>query len=71
MAFDIYVVKVLGGHPKDKHQQLKYHTIFCVQQTAPGYTCGFHVCLNMVAFGAQLNYGVSVSAFILLYYRCL
>jgi hypothetical protein len=25
----------------------------------------------MVAFGAQLNYGVSVSAFILLYCQCL
>jgi hypothetical protein len=67
-AFDIYVVKVLGGHPKDKRPQLKYHTAFCVQQQALGNTCDFHVCLNMVAFGAQLNCGVSVCAFILLYY---
>jgi hypothetical protein len=66
----MYVVKVLGGHPKVKHKQLKYHTTFYVQQ-ALGNTCGFHVCLNMVAFGAQPNYGVSVSAFIFLYCRCL
>jgi hypothetical protein len=58
----MYVVKVLGGHPKDKHRQLKHHTTFCVQQQALGNTCGFHVFLNMVAFGAQL---------ILLYYWCL
>jgi hypothetical protein len=66
-ASDMYVVKVLGGHTKNKHRQLKHHTIFCVQQQAPGNTCGFHVCLNMVAFGAQPNCRVSVSAFILLY----
>jgi hypothetical protein len=64
----MYVVKMLEGHIKDKHRQLKYHTIFCVQQQAPGNTYGFHVYLNMVAFGTQLNYGVSVSTFILLYY---
>jgi hypothetical protein len=23
MAFDLYVVKVIGGYPKDKHRQLK------------------------------------------------
>jgi hypothetical protein len=50
--FDMYVVKVLGGYPKDKHQQLKHHTLFYVQQQAPGNTCGFHVFLNKVAFGA-------------------
>jgi hypothetical protein len=67
----MYVVKVLGGHPKDKCRQLKHHTIFCVQQQASGNTCGFHVCLNLVAFVAQPNSGVTVSAFILLYCRCL
>jgi hypothetical protein len=63
----MYVIKVLGGHPKDKRRQLKHHTTLCVQQQALCNTCGLHVCLNMVAFGAQLNCGVSVSAFILLY----
>jgi hypothetical protein len=48
----MYVVKVLEGHPKDKCLQLKYHTIFSVQQQALGNTCGFHVCLNICAFGA-------------------
>jgi hypothetical protein len=67
----MYVVKVLVGHPKDKCQQLKHHTMFCVQQQAPSNTSGFYVSLNMVAFGAQPNYGVSVSAFILFYCRCL
>jgi hypothetical protein len=71
MAFYMYLVKVLGGHTKDKRRRLKHHTRFCIQQQAPGNTCGFHVCLNMVAFGAQANYDVSVSAFILLYYQCL
>jgi hypothetical protein len=66
-AFDMYVVKVLEGHSKDKHRQLKYHTIFCVQQQALGNICSFHVCLNMFIFGAQLNCVVSV--FILLYCR--
>jgi hypothetical protein len=66
-AFDLYVIKVLGGHLKDKCQQLKHHTIFCVQQQAPGNTCDFHVYINMVAFGAQSNCTVIVSAFILLY----
>jgi hypothetical protein len=42
------------------------HTTFRIQQLS-GNICGFYVCLNMVAFGAQLNCGVSVSAFILLY----
>jgi hypothetical protein len=67
----MYAVKVLGGHPKDKRRQLKHHTTFCVQQQALDNTCGFNVCLNMVAFEAQPSCGVSVSAFILLYYRCL
>jgi hypothetical protein len=63
----MYVIKMLGGHPKDKRQQLKQHTTFCIQQQALSNTCDFHVCLKMIAFGAQLNYGVSVSVFILLY----
>jgi hypothetical protein len=66
-AFDMYVVKVLRGHPKDGRLKLIHHTIFCVQQQPPGNTCGFYVCLNMVVFGAQPNCGVSVSVFILLY----
>jgi hypothetical protein len=70
-VFDMYVVNVLGGNPKDKRRQLKHHTTFCVQQQAPGNTCVFHVCLNMVAFGAHPNCGVSVSVFILLYCQCL
>jgi hypothetical protein len=70
-AFDMYVVKVLRGLLKGKGQKLKYHTTFCVQQQSLGNTCNFYVCLNMVAFWAQPNYGVSVSAFILLYCRCL
>jgi hypothetical protein len=64
-GFDLYVVKVLGVHLKDKRWYLKHHTIFYVQQQAPGNTCDFHVCINMVAFGAQPNCAVSVSAFIL------
>jgi hypothetical protein len=64
----MYVVKVLGGQPKDKHRQLKHHTTFYVQQQAPDNTYNFHVCLNIVIFGAQPNCGVSVSAFILFYY---
>jgi type II secretory pathway component PulL len=64
----MYVVEVLIGHPKDKHRQLKHHITFYIQQQAMGNTCNFHVCLNMVVFGAQLNYVVSVSVFILLYY---
>jgi hypothetical protein len=67
-AFDMYVVKVLGGHPKDKRQQLKHHTTIYVQQQALGNTYSFHICLNMVAFGVQPDCGVSLSAFILLYY---
>jgi hypothetical protein len=51
-AFGMYVVKVLRGHPKDECRQLKHHNTFYVQQQAPGSTCDFHVCLNMVAFGA-------------------
>jgi hypothetical protein len=70
MVFDMYVAKVLG-HPKDKHRQFKYHTTFCIQQQAPDNTCDFYACLNMVAFEAQPNCGVSVSAFILFYCRCL
>jgi hypothetical protein len=67
--FDTYVVKVLEGHPKGKHLQLKHHTTLCVQQQPLSNTCSFYVCLNMVAFGAQPNYGVNVSTFILLYCR--
>jgi hypothetical protein len=67
--FDMYVVKVLGGHPQDGHRKVKYHTTFCVQQQPLDNTCDFYVCINMVTFGAQLKYSVSV--FILLYYRCL
>jgi hypothetical protein len=70
-AFDMYVVKVLGGHPKDKCRYHKYHTTFCVQQQAPDNTCGFHVFLNMVAFGVQPNCSISVSAVILLYCQSL
>jgi hypothetical protein len=70
-AFDMYVVKVLGLHPKDKYRQLKHYTKFCIQQQTPSNTCVFHVCLNIVAFGAQPNCGISVSAFILLYCWCL
>jgi hypothetical protein len=69
--FDIYVLKVLEGHPKEKRRRLKHHTTFYVPQQASGNTCGFHVCLSMVVFEAQLNCNVCVSAFILLYYRCL
>jgi hypothetical protein len=69
--FDMYVVKVLGGHSKDKRRQVKHHTIFCIQQQDLGNTCGLHVYLNMVAFRVQLNCCVSVNAFILLYCRCL
>jgi hypothetical protein len=69
----MYVVKVLGGHPKDGRRKLKHHTIFYVQQQPPDNTCDFYVYLNMVAFRAQLNcdVSVSVSAFILFYCRCL
>jgi hypothetical protein len=66
-AFDTYVVKVLGGHPQHGCRKLKHDTIFCVQQQPLGNPCDFYVCLNMGVFGAQLNCGVSVSAFILLY----
>jgi hypothetical protein len=70
-AFDLYVVKMLGGHPKDKHWHLKHHTKFCIQQQALGNTWVFYFCFNMVVFGMQPNCGVSVSAFILLYCQCL
>jgi hypothetical protein len=63
-AFDMYMVKMLGGHPKDKHQQLKHNTSFCIRQQAPANTCDFHVCLNMVPFGAQPNCGVSTFIFL-------
>jgi hypothetical protein len=69
MDFDMYVVKVLGGHPKGKRQTLKHHTIFCVKQHPPSSICNFFVWLNMVVFGVQLNCIVSISAFILLYCR--
>jgi hypothetical protein len=70
-ALDTYVVKVLGGHPKEKRRRLKHHTTFCIPQQALGNTCSFHVYLSLVVFGAQPNCNVCVSAFILLYYRCL
>jgi hypothetical protein len=54
-AFDTYMVKVLGGNPKDKCRKLKHHTTFYIQQQAPGNTCGFHLYLNMVAFAVQLE----------------
>jgi hypothetical protein len=60
---------MLGGHPQHGCRKLKHHTTFCVQQQSRGNTCGFYIFLNMVAFGAQLNYDVSVSVFILLYCR--
>jgi hypothetical protein len=66
-AFDTYIIKMLGGHPKDKREKLKHHTIFCVQQQPPDNTCSFYICLNMIAFGVQPNWGVSVNIFILLY----
>jgi hypothetical protein len=69
MAFDIYVVKVLGGHLKDKRRQLKHYTIFCIQQQTPDNTCNFHICLNMVEFRAQPNYDVSVSASAFFYFN--
>jgi hypothetical protein len=69
MTFDTYMIKVLGGHPQGKRRKFKYHTTFCIQQQPPCNTCSFYVCLNMVAFGVQPNCGVSVSAFILLYYQ--
>jgi hypothetical protein len=70
-ALDTYVVKVLGGHPKEKRRRLKHHTTFCIPQQALGNTCSFLVYLSLVVFGAQPNCNVCVSAFILLYYRCL
>jgi hypothetical protein len=60
-AFDTYVVKVFRGQPKDECRKLKHHTTLCVQQQPPGNTCDFYVCLNMVVFGVQPNYSVSVS----------
>jgi hypothetical protein len=42
-AFDTYVVKVLGGHPKVNHQALKHHTTFCVKQQPLDNICGFFV----------------------------
>jgi hypothetical protein len=67
-AFDTYVAKVQGGHPQGQHRKLKHHATLCVQQQPLGNTCVFYVFLNMVAFNSQSNCGVSVSAFILLYY---
>jgi hypothetical protein len=49
--FDMYVVKVIGGHPQEKRQKLKHHTTFKVKQQLLGNTCGLFVCINMVAFG--------------------
>jgi hypothetical protein len=70
-AFNMYMVKVLRGHPKYKRRQLKHHSTLCVQQQASANTCDFHICLNVVTFGAQPNCRVSVSSFILLYCQCL
>jgi hypothetical protein len=70
-AFDMYMVKVQGGHPQGKCRKLKHHTTFKVKQQPPDDTCVFFVCISMLVFGSQPNYVVSVSAFILLYYRCL
>jgi hypothetical protein len=51
-AFDTYVVNVLGGHPKEKHRELKHHTTICFPQQALGNTSDFHVYLSMIVFGA-------------------
>jgi hypothetical protein len=67
-AFDTFMVKVLGGHPKDKRQELKHHITLKVKQQPLGNTCVFFVCIIMVAFGSQPNCAISVSAFILLYH---
>jgi hypothetical protein len=74
--FDTYAIKVLGGHlkekrvlgghRKEKRRRLKHHTTFCIPQQAIDNTYGFHVCLSIVVLGAQPNYNVCVSAFILL-----
>jgi hypothetical protein len=48
----MYVVNVLGEHPQGKRRKFKYHTTFWVKQQPPSNTCGFYVCLNMIAFGA-------------------
>jgi hypothetical protein len=68
-AFDTYIVTVLGGHPKGKCQKLKHLTTFKVAQQPPDNTCVFFVCIIKVVFGSHLNCAVSVSAFVLLYYR--
>jgi hypothetical protein len=58
-AFDMYVVKLLGGHPKD----------IILYSASNNKLWAIHAA-SMVAFGAHANCAVSVSAFILLYYRC-
>jgi hypothetical protein len=70
-TFDTYVVKVVRRHPKEKRRWLKHHTTFSVSQQAPDNTYDFYVCLSRVVFGAHMNCDVCVSAFNLLYYRCL
>jgi hypothetical protein len=70
-TFDTHMVKVLRGHPQDGRRKLKHHTTFYVQQQPLGNTCNFYVCINMVTFGVQPNYSVSVSTFILCYCQCL
>jgi hypothetical protein len=67
----MHAIKVLGGHTKSKRRKIKHHTIFKVKQQPAGNICGFFVCIDMLVFGSQSNYVVSVSAFILLYHRCL
>jgi hypothetical protein len=57
MAFDSYVVKVVGGHPQGKRRKLKHPTTFGVQQQP----------LQHMQLLFLLKCGVSVSAFILLY----
>jgi hypothetical protein len=63
-AFDIFVVKVDGGHQSGKRRVLKHHTIYHVKQQPLGNSCGFFVCINMLCFRSQPFTNVSVSLFI-------
>jgi hypothetical protein len=63
-AFDTYVIKLLGEYPQGKRHKVKHHTTFKVKQLSPGNTCGFFVCISMLAFGSHLDCVVSVSSFI-------
>jgi hypothetical protein len=63
-AFDIFVVKVDGGHQPGKCRVLKQHTTYHVKQQPLGNSCGFFVCINMLCFGSQTFTNVSVSPFI-------